>query len=252
MDGGAAHPELGRDRGLAHALDVVETVDLGPVVHAIHPYLLALDTRSAQGSTVPNTPWGMFRFRPSSGAQDRAAVDRLADKGRLGEDERSNLGGRLRRRQGAREREVRKAASRSAFRRGVVRGWRVDLPPSSVPSVIGADAMSAGQTPARPPIGAEMEKEVRRRCGFGCVMCGLPLYEYDHILGWSNVQRHVAEEITLLCEMHHREKTNGLLPLDHVVAANREPFNLRRAVSRPHDLHSAALAANPLSDPIGS
>jgi hypothetical protein len=79
--------------------------------------------------------------------------------------------------------------------------------------------MSAGQTPARPPIGAEMEKEVRRRCGFGCVMCGLPLYEYDHILGWSNVQRHVAEEITLLCDMHHREKTNGLLPLDHVVAA---------------------------------
>jgi hypothetical protein len=112
--------------------------------------------------------------------------------------------------------------------------------------------MSAGQTPARPPIGAEMEKEVRRRCGFGCVMCGLPLYEYDHILGWSNVQRHVAEEITLLCDMHHREKTHGLLPLDHVVAANREPFNLRRAVSRPHDLHSAALAAKPLSGPIGS
>jgi len=27
---------------------VVETVNLGPVVHAIHPYLLALDTRSAE------------------------------------------------------------------------------------------------------------------------------------------------------------------------------------------------------------
>jgi hypothetical protein len=47
----------------------------------------------------------------------------------------------------------------------------------------------------------------------------------------------VAEEITLLCDMHHREKTNGLLPLDHVVAANREPFNLRRGVSKPYNLH---------------
>jgi transposase-like protein len=37
VDGGAAPPQLGRDRGLAHALDVVETVDLGPVVHAINP-----------------------------------------------------------------------------------------------------------------------------------------------------------------------------------------------------------------------
>jgi hypothetical protein len=97
--------------------------------------------------------------------------------------------------------------------------------------------MSAGQAPARPPIGSEVEREVRRRCGFGCVICGLPLYEYDHILGWSNVQRHVAEEITLLCDMHHHEKTNGLLPLDRVVAANREPFNLRRGVSKPYNLH---------------
>jgi hypothetical protein len=47
VDGGTAHPQLGRDRSLAHALDVVETVNLGPVVHAIHPWLLALDTRSA-------------------------------------------------------------------------------------------------------------------------------------------------------------------------------------------------------------
>jgi hypothetical protein len=82
-----------------------------------------------------------------------------------------------------------------------------------------------------------MERQVRSRCGFGCVICGLPLYEYDHILGWANVHRHVAEEITLLCDMHHREKTNGLLPLERVMAANREPFNLRQGVSKPHDLH---------------
>jgi hypothetical protein len=97
--------------------------------------------------------------------------------------------------------------------------------------------MSTGQTSPRPPIEPAMEREVRRRCGFGCIICGLPLYEYDHILGWANVQRHVAEEITLLCDMHHREKTNGLLPLEGVIAANQEPYNLRQGVSKPYDLH---------------
>src|SRR3982750_2806106 len=91
--------------------------------------------------------------------------------------------------------------------------------------------------PARPPIPDPMKREVRQRCGFGCVICGLPLYEYDHLLGWARVQRHVAEEITLLCDQHHREKTSGLLPEAPVIEANSAPFNLRTGVSRPYDLH---------------
>ena len=82
-----------------------------------------------------------------------------------------------------------------------------------------------------------VQREVRRRCGFGCVMCGMPLYEYEHLLGWANVQRHVADEITLLCDQHHREKTAGLLPLEAVREANANPFNLRAGVSKPYDLH---------------
>jgi len=27
-----------------------------------------------------------------------------------------------------------------------------------------------------------IQREVRQRCGFGCVICGTLLYEYDHIL----------------------------------------------------------------------
>lgn len=82
-----------------------------------------------------------------------------------------------------------------------------------------------------------MQREVRQRCGFGCVICGLPLYEYDHLVGWANVQRHAAEEITLLCDMHHRERTNGLLTDEQVRAANASPYNLLQGVSRPYDLH---------------
>lgn len=74
---------------------------------------------------------------------------------------------------------------------------------------------------------------VRQRCGFGCVLCGLPLYEYDHLAGFANVQRHEAEEITLLCDRHHREVTAGLLPRNEVIAANGAPFNHRTGVSKP-------------------
>jgi trigger factor len=82
-----------------------------------------------------------------------------------------------------------------------------------------------------------IQREVRQRCGFGCVICGLPLYEYEHLRGWANVHRHVAEEITLLCDRHHREKTSGLLPLDDVIRADKDPFNKRSGVSKPYDLH---------------
>lgn len=89
----------------------------------------------------------------------------------------------------------------------------------------------------RPPIPAEIKREVRQRCGFGCVLCGFPLYEYDHIREWSEVERHVADEITLLCRKHHGEKTNGLLPHELVAAANRDLHNKRTGVSKHAMLH---------------
>ncbi|ORL41329.1 hypothetical protein A6F59_10910 [Prescottella equi] len=82
-----------------------------------------------------------------------------------------------------------------------------------------------------------MKREVRQRCGFGCVLCGLPLYHYDHMNEYSVVKEHEAENLTLLCAQHHDEKTKGLLPLAKVQAANADPFNLRAGASRPHYLH---------------
>jgi trigger factor len=82
-----------------------------------------------------------------------------------------------------------------------------------------------------------IQREVRQRCGFGCVICGLPLYEYDHILGWANVRRHIADEITLLCDQHHREKGAGLLPNEIIMEASQNPHNLKTGVSKPYNLH---------------
>lgn len=82
-----------------------------------------------------------------------------------------------------------------------------------------------------------IQREVRQRCGFGCVICGMPLYEYEHMEEWAEVKRHIADEITLLCDQHHREKTGGLLPKDIVREANKHPYNLREGVSKPYNLH---------------
>src|SRR5207248_2332597 len=32
-----------------------------------------------------------------------------------------------------------------------------------------------------------MKREIRQRCGFGCVLCGRPLYTYEHMEGWARV-----------------------------------------------------------------
>jgi len=92
-------------------------------------------------------------------------------------------------------------------------------------------------TSNRPPIPDPMKREVRQRCGFGCVICGKPLYTYEHILGYANVQRHITDELTLLCDQHQRESTNKLLPREHIIRANKDPYNLLKGVSSPYTLH---------------
>ena len=94
-----------------------------------------------------------------------------------------------------------------------------------------------------------IQREVRQRCGFGCVICGMPLYEYEHMEEWAEVQRHVSDEITLLCDQHHREKTGGLLPKEVVSLANENPHNLKEGVSKPYNLH---FAGNNATVEIGS
>lgn len=63
----------------------------------------------------------------------------------------------------------------------------------------------------RPEINNEVERQVREKCNFACVMCGCTIYDYDHIDDWSEVQEHRVENLTLLCTLHHRLKNKGIL-----------------------------------------
>lgn len=82
-----------------------------------------------------------------------------------------------------------------------------------------------------------IKREVRQRCRFGCVVCGNPIYEYDHIREWAEHHEHTAEGITLLCPNHHTEVTSGRLPRAAVIAANRAPHNKTEAFSTRHPLY---------------
>lgn len=90
--------------------------------------------------------------------------------------------------------------------------------------------------PGRPAIPSHIKRKVRQRCGFGCVICGLPIYEYDHVPGYERVKRHRADELTLLCPTHHLEKTKGLLPVERVIEADRKPFNRQQSGTSPYSL----------------
>lgn len=85
-------------------------------------------------------------------------------------------------------------------------------------------------------IPAAIKREVRRRCGFGCVMCGSPVFDYEHIDGYGKTG-HDADKMTLLCPMHHREKTAKRLPVSQVRKANQNPYNKTRSLGSKHPLY---------------
>ena len=86
----------------------------------------------------------------------------------------------------------------------------------------------------RPPIPAATKRAVRQRCGFGCIICGMPLIEYDHMVEYSDNKNHDADNITLLCDFHHRQKTNGLITREFVQESNSSPFNIINNHSSPY------------------
>jgi hypothetical protein len=75
-------------------------------------------------------------------------------------------------------------------------------------------------------IPSPIRREVRRRSGFGCVICGMPIIQYDHIVEWSKVRGHQASNITALCPLHHADKTHGRMPIEELLRANKSPHNL--------------------------
>ncbi|MFV5630396.1 MULTISPECIES: HNH endonuclease [Acinetobacter] len=74
-------------------------------------------------------------------------------------------------------------------------------------------------------IPVEIKRQVRQKCFFGCVICGMPFYEYEHIEEYAQVKEHTVENIILLCPNHHASKTTQKLSKERLIYAKNNPFN---------------------------
>jgi hypothetical protein len=70
----AAHPQPPGDRGLAQPLALEEAMDLCPVVHVVHPFLLPSTTDGSVGPE-PNLVWEVSSYRPARDVRFSADVD---------------------------------------------------------------------------------------------------------------------------------------------------------------------------------
>lgn len=77
----------------------------------------------------------------------------------------------------------------------------------------------------RPSIPEQVKREVRKICGFGCAICGMPFFQYDHVEEFADVKEHTVENLVLLCPNHHAAKTTKKLSKERIVEARKKPFN---------------------------
>ncbi len=81
---------------------------------------------------------------------------------------------------------------------------------------------------SRPKIPPDIKLAVRQKCGFCCVICGCPVYDYDHIEEYATEQKHDANNLVLLCPTCHRKKTNGLISKGRIREAIEDVRNTQR------------------------
>ncbi len=87
-----------------------------------------------------------------------------------------------------------------------------------------------------------VEREVRRRCGFGCVFDGKMIVQNDHFdPEFVDCREHNPNGIALLCGSCHHEKTKGLITNDDVKKAADDPAALRDGFSHHHQRMSGPL-----------
>lgn len=70
-----------------------------------------------------------------------------------------------------------------------------------------------------------IKKEVRNRCGFGCIFCGNLFIDYHHFNPeFKDATEHNPDGITLLCKIHHSQVTDKLIRQQDVIDKNLDPF----------------------------
>lgn len=77
-----------------------------------------------------------------------------------------------------------------------------------------------------------IKREVRQRCGFGCVLCGMAVCQYEHIdPPFSEAKTHDPTAIALLCGSHHDKVSRGLMSKQTIKNALASPRALQHGFS---------------------
>lgn len=71
---------------------------------------------------------------------------------------------------------------------------------------------------------ADIARQIRQRCGFGCVVCGLAFYDYEHFApDFADATEHNPDGMTLLCSQCNQKRARGRLSADTVARFNANP-----------------------------
>ncbi len=66
--------------------------------------------------------------------------------------------------------------------------------------------------------------QVRKNSGYGCVICGSGIIEYEHVFPeFKDCKEHNPNNITLLCPTCHSKKTRGFLSIEAIEKAMKSP-----------------------------
>jgi HNH endonuclease len=76
----------------------------------------------------------------------------------------------------------------------------------------------------REKIPEPLKRQIRQQCNFGCAICGMPIFEYDHIIPYAEVKCHTLDNLILLCPNHHSAKGKQL-DVARIKEARLNPFN---------------------------
>lgn len=78
----------------------------------------------------------------------------------------------------------------------------------------------------------DIKRQVRKECGFGCIVCGNSIYQYEHIIPeFKDAKSHDVDKIGLLCGSCHDKVTRSILPKDFIQQKRESPICLDNKVS---------------------
>lgn len=73
-------------------------------------------------------------------------------------------------------------------------------------------------------ISAQVKREIRKQCKFGCVVCGNAIIEYEHVdPEFHDAKVHDPSKMTLLCPQCHSKVTRGFMSKETVKRAMLNP-----------------------------